>query len=413
MAYFHHRERYLTEAVPSNAIVAFETGVSQSRNGTAFQYIPPYETMDQTQWEQAVVPEGDIFYQEPGVMPPVIPTRVAAEPIAGSFNIFLPGTYVICWFISQISALNTRGLNLILKRYDHSEKKWFNLNEGKESHAKVSAAHGSTTLLVVKEDLEPYGKVTFALFNGSSQPLIMNRTPHLKAALGVFGFGRIGDLEEIQQKVFDLVDGGCCGDEGRPARIQQLRQRIIEITEVEIIQDAQLDSLYERWAELYRQFAAHTHPHGSASVTVSGIYELALSVHYIRTGYAFNFYTVGNITITIADAYQTVPPTPAPTSVTLPASKVYIVTSAQLPAFTLYQQGSFVRPPTTGCCYIGPSSGTGTGARFVQVYFDQGGIFFNLTTAITIQNGWIIRFAETIMFTEIDPENDIPIDTGP
>lgn len=421
MAFYIQRERYIFDSVESQNKMTFPTAESASFTLSAFRDLPPYKNLNNQDWldAQSQLPNSDIVYQ--GInLPRTVRNGGIFQNDDGNFDIYLPGTYLIFWFVSQVSGKSEDGVFFQLKKYNENKDSWGSLSKSGES-LKVSASSGCTPLVISSADLELNGKVTIALFNESPNSVLMNRSPFIKAALGIFGFGAIGgDVENIQNQIQELLNS--C-DLDKRNRIVAIRKKIKALQVSDLNQLETLRIIQAKWQALYDQFIIHSVPGWNKSIDDPTSDFYGLTFYFIRNGYEFQFWSGGTL-LNGSNGGTIIP------AVTFPAvsnGRKYLITSADFPPLTLFnyefEQNPLTavrRSPVVTLCYKGEAPASPFTHSFPMIndavsatlniwplFIDETGIYFDTSVALTsangIRNGHVVKFCEIISFYNYNP----------
>ena len=159
MAYFLHVERTIDEIIPQNTNVGFDSILKQSK----------------TIQERDIV-ENDFIFSEDG----------------SEIGIKRMGTFVIQWYLSQMTGLATTGQVFRLQtRNDGGE--WVYLGDG-TSHLKVAASSGFGVLEITEAALEQAEDqiVWIRLQNASTASAALGNRHRIKGALVIYSLGDRG-----------------------------------------------------------------------------------------------------------------------------------------------------------------------------------------------------------------------------
>lgn len=172
MVHYLQRECNLETAVPSGAIIKFDTPLAISETST--------ET-----------PPEDFEYQEDGTV-----------------DVLRAGTYTILWYVTCMTGLSTIGQSYEIKKLDYSltEPDWVYI-AGTSNHIKVSQTTGFAILEVTQEEIDDYGKATIALFNEADADAELTFFVP-KASLLIFGLSTEAlenKLTSIDSQITDMV----------------------------------------------------------------------------------------------------------------------------------------------------------------------------------------------------------------
>ena len=393
MAYYIHRERYVADVVPPKSIIKFPTLVNESLNRAAFRNIPPYNNMDEEEWQATIV--NDIYYHG-CTLSPLVTTDVGCDEFystlfEGAFDINLPGIYILAWYVSGMTGIAPDGRFFQLKYYNYETQRWETPSAG--SRLLVSASEFCTVINLTNDCFpEPNGgKMTVALFNESDEAMFMNRTPQLKAGFALFGFSPVTEeqLAEVEKYIAELM-GDCCGMGDKAYALACLKWQLTKLEATERNQDDLLDQLELDWEEFYQRFERHTAGTGVAANvptifgSETGTLIQGLRVFYLRVGYIFHIWLSGTLDVTRANPIGRVYITPAIHNniPLLPFLQFYNRPVANVGTLIVIRNKTVANPTVT---------------RY-PVYIDKSGIYFNLTTATTFSPP---RPAPS---TEIDPD---------
>jgi hypothetical protein len=259
----------------------------------------------------------------------------------GRIDIMRRGTYVVNWYVSQMTGLSNFGQSYVIKKRDYDQDEWVNI-AGAAGQFKFSQISGFAIVTVTKEELELHDKVTVALFNNSpdepSVPTLF--TPKM----GIFFFGvdlrtlndRLGDID---QEIINVFSG-----------LEDI-SHFVHLSEVETI--------------------------SSDTPELAGI-----SVSVIFSGYTYNFWGVGTLS-----AQQT-----------LTAGQTYmLIDSGQYPPLGFYQGDATIgtlwieTPPPTSNIY------------YLPIRFGDTGIYFRPpTTYANLPTGTAFKFTQALILVEAE-----------
>jgi len=372
MAYYTHRERLITDDVPSYSIVNFPTLISESVNRASLKEIPPYSDMEEEEWENILVK--DITYHD-------------SNSFIGAFDINLPGTYLINWYISQMTGLSYSGIFLRLKIYNYELGVWENLDSGNRllvsSSQQMAVINVSNNYFFPTEiNPNPPGKVTLALFNESTSPLYMNRTSGLKAGIGIFGFNPITDeqLLDIVDKI-DTLTENCCGMGSNAILYDCLKIQIEKLEMIDKDQSDLINQLIIDWKEFYKRFLKHNITSGYGDLKPTYFWSIPsripFGLNYRRVGYIYHFWLSGTTT----------------QAITIPGNgvRLYITPVSDLSFLENYDR----QYPATGTLFA--ISGSTVNVR-IPVYIDNSGIYLQQgATGSTIAAGQYVTFSMYII----------------
>ena len=410
MAFFMQRERHLSTNVLANTAITFETEKNKSFTPTAFKQLPDIQSLlldDPTIWDLILItlPPSDIFYHETGVF-------------AGSFDFYLPGSYLISWNISQMSGLSQSGQFLELRYYDETEENWKPLST-RGIALKLSASVGIAILNVTTDDLNLTGFVRIALWNQSDKAFQMNRTPHLKATISIYGFApSVGDPDAIREEILQRRLY-CC--DGADIAIAQLKKRLEDIK----LKDEQqqliigpgypsppgmVGELRYDWEDIQYQIQNYLGPGN----TVNAEELTGITVSYVRTGYSYNFWASGLTTNSIVVQGATAA---IPVKIPLITSTNPICTLFRAPIppeVALYQKGfqdrkaplsPINRPAVAVPCYYSTVTNTAFAIpnfpNWIPLWVNETGIYLAINENVTIPSGTRFRFSLTVVFNEL------------
>ena len=159
MAYFLHVERTIDEIIPQNTNVKFDSILKQSET---------------TQENDTV--ESDFVFSEDG-------SEIGIKHV---------GTYVLQWYLSQMTGLSTSGQVFRLQTKDETGE-WVYLGDG-TSHLKVSSSSGFGVLDITVALLDQVEDQTVwvRLQNGSTAPATLGNRHRIKGALVIYSLGDRG-----------------------------------------------------------------------------------------------------------------------------------------------------------------------------------------------------------------------------
>jgi len=402
MAYYIHRERYIADVVPPKSIIKFPTLVNESLNRAAFRNIPPYKDMDEEEWQATVV--ADIYYQGCTLSPQEQTDSGCgayySSLFEGSFDINLPGVYLISWYVSSATGFAADGCFFQLKYYDYELQRWETPSAG--SRLLVSASE-FCTVIDVDEDCFPEpdgGKLTVALFNESDESLFMNRTPQVKAGFAIFGFNPVTDeqIAAVEEYIKELMED-CCGMGDNAHVLACIKWQLRKIEAIERDQDEQLDQLEIDWDEFYERFTRHTAGKGDVTSLPTLFGSLAeplndnLRLNYLRVGYIYHFWLSGtNVGAKSRTGRVYITPRVYNGRLLIPCLEFFNRPIATVGVFTKVVTSSTV-----------PFGSHGNTRRF-PLYIDKDGIYLDFPGATVIEDQAFLSFSIPLVLEEIISE---------
>jgi hypothetical protein len=241
---------------------------------------------------------------------------------------------------------------------------------------------------------ETHDKLSLALFNISPNPVLMNRSSKIKAALGIYGFNVMNvDPDELRKKITDMALN-CCN--GSDLILADLYDRLQDISDTDDGQQQQINQLIQDWSGIY--FDIMDYIGLGTSIPANSIQSHVIT--YIRTGYSYNFWAQGTPPSVEAMVTYGQGGTPAA------PIKLYLVHSDVNETglryiLTHYEDGypatwGTPRVPVIGVCYY---RGTLAGIPYegyLPVAADSTGIYLIFSSAVQIPANAIFRFSLSI-----------------
>ena len=174
LAYFLHVERTIDEIIPKNANIKFDTILKESKSGDD-------------------IVENDFVFSPDG-------TEIGIKRL---------GTYVIQWYLSQMTGLSTNSQVFQLQTKDETGE-WVYLGDG-TSHLKVAASSGFGVLNITEELLtqDEDQVVWVRLQNGGTHSVTLSTRHRTKGALVIYSLGDRGNFlaDAIQAAIsWDISD---------------------------------------------------------------------------------------------------------------------------------------------------------------------------------------------------------------
>ena len=332
--YFQRERKNLDAPIPANGKVLFDFDVQSSTSMPESDPENPFPSS----------PEPDFLYHEDG-----------------SIDLFQASTYIVAWNLSAVTGLAGDGHAFELRKRDYEaesligngEAIWVPVSSG-ASHFKIAPLSAQTLLLVTAEEIVTHEKATIALFNSSSQTAILNKKPHNKAGLLLFGIGPVDtDIANLYRYVNELYD-------------------FISYSDVHI---------YTCYDPPFYQSGRPGTPGGSAGLTnTPDAYQYQIGV--IWSGYTYNFWLIAPDN---------------PRSDTLSQGRIYllraddfVLDSGEKP-LTWYQG-----QVTFGTLWVARG-----GYTSIPVMLDHTGIYFDYTSTTT--NVTNMKFTQTLILTPPEP----------
>jgi len=185
--YFQRERRSLDDAILADGKVLFEGSIQSSLT------MPESDPEDPT----PVLPEPDFEYHADGTI-----------------DVFRASTFIVAWNLATATGLSSDGQTFELRKRDYEAEAidgsgneiWVPIASG-AAHFKIAPSATQTLLLVTMEEIVAYGKASIALFNNSNHTVILNKHPHPKAGILIFGIGPVdSDITNLYRYVNDLYE---------------------------------------------------------------------------------------------------------------------------------------------------------------------------------------------------------------